>query len=58
MKMFISKRVAAACVAAIALGMCGMASAADAPGDITFTKDVLPIFQENCHTAKWRRHRP
>lgn len=42
-------------VAAVALmGVAGSAQAADVPERPTFTKDVLPILQENCQTC----HRP
>jgi mono/diheme cytochrome c family protein len=39
---------------ALALGFAGVASAADSGAQVTFTKDVLPILQENCQDC----HRP
>ena len=54
MRVFIGKRAAAVCVAALAMGICGMAGifepawAADVPSEVTYTKNVLPILQENC----------
>jgi hypothetical protein len=39
---------------ALATGVCGVALADVVPDNVTFTKDVLPILQENCQVC----HRP
>ena len=43
-----------ACVLGAALGVAGLAAAADAPKTPTFTKDIAPIFQDKCEAC----HRP
>ncbi len=41
-------------VFSLALAFSGLAAAATAPVDVTFTKDVLPVLQKNCQNC----HRP
>ena len=44
------KRVAMLMIGAIA-GFAGIASGDDSAGRVTFTKDILPILQQNCQTC-------
>lgn len=48
MRMFAGKGVVIVFVATLALGVCGLTSATEVPNEVTYTKDVLPVLQENC----------